>query len=621
MATLPTSGTDIRILSDVPFSLDYKYTRWFDSLTEQNTYFESRPVVYQKLGTFNFQRPENSTFIAVGLPIEQLYDANYVMFKNAAYGNKWFYGFVVHLEYKTRTTTHVHVVMDVLQTWLFRLNFKPSFIVREHCKLWNEDGTPVINTVDEGLNHGLEYDIVESQRFRPFGMIQFMVVVCKTPMDDDATPNELRPRFIGSPQSLTMYVIPYDIRSKPVSIYKEGEETTTTGIQKPLEALERFYRNEDAVNNIVSIYVTPNIGYDFKFVDPNPNDNTPPSYLEYKDYFPFKVVKIGDTSDAVYGLRVENQYIFQTVRSRVMDDKYSGFRTVKESKLLMFPYTNLVVDDFKGNRFAYKLEYIKDNFVAALSKGSLGLGNYHSITIDGYNSDEMAVDPNSQYTSNDHAIIDMQPNDISVINDYLTAFIQGNKNQIKNQQDTIEFNGIMHGIQAAADLATSSAHLFNPPTNPFNAIENKINAGSGIANAVIDGVQTAGNSVLQLQAIEAKQKDIANVPPSIGKMGTNTAYSAGHNYHNFYFIKKQIKPEYIRILSDFFNMYGYKVNKVKMPNLHTRRFWNYVQTSEINIQADMNFADLHQIKQIFNNGITLWHTNDIGNYALDNEVI
>jgi len=603
MATLPTSGTDIRFISGVPFSISYDKTRWFETHDAQEAYFLAKPEVY-RMTNANFQRTENSEYISVSKPIEQLYDANYVMFKNASHGNKWFYGFVTHLEYKNRTCTYVHIRLDVLQTWMFRLNFKPSFIVREHCKLWNEDGSPVVNTVDEGLNYGLEYDIVEAERFRPFGMIQFMVVVCKTPMDDDAIENVLRPQYIGSPQTLTMYVIPFDIRKKPVSIYEEGT-TTYTGMQDPIEALQRFYKNDDAVNNIVSIYITPNVGRNFKFVDPNPTVASAPSYLEYTS-FPFKVVKIGDTSDAVYAMRVENQLVFQTNRQRVMDDKYSGFRTVKESKLLMYPYTNLVVDDFKGNRNAYKLEYILDPFISALSKGSIGLNNYHSITIDGYNSDEMSVDPITEFTSNDHAIIDNQPNDVSVINDYLSAFIQGNRNQLENQTDAIQFNGIMNGARNVANIVT--------PTNPLDMISDKVNAG-------FDLVQGAGNMVLEIQGMEARQADIANVPPSIGKMGSNTAYNAGNNYGCFYFIKKQIKPEYIRKLTDFFNAFGYKVNEIKMPNLHTRRYWNYVQTKGINIQADMNFADLHEIKQIFDNGITLWHTNDIGNYDLENEVL
>jgi hypothetical protein len=39
------------------------------------------------------------------------------------------------------------------------------------------------------------------------------------------------------------------------------------------------------------------------------------------------------------------------------------------------------------------------------------------------------------------------------------------------------------------------------------------------------------------------------------------------------------------------------------------------------IQGNFNNEDLNELKAIFDNGITLWHTDDIGNYSLDNGVI
>lgn len=619
MATLPTSGTDIRLLTGIPFSYEYKETRWFDNITQQTAYFEKQTVVH-RMADSTFKRPENSTYISVDTPIEDLFGVNYVMFKNAKYGNKWFYAFVIHLEYKTRTTTYVHLALDVLQTWMFQLNFKPSFIIREHCKLWNDDGTPVINTVDEGLNYGLDYDIVHTQQMKTFGNIQFMVVVSKLPMHKDAG-TDIEPHFIGAPQSLTMYVIPfYTSKLKPVIMFEQSTEKQVE-VSLPTAALTAFYNNEDATNNIVSIYVTPNIGMEFTVKDDNPESNAIPAYLQRNKLDWLETVTIGDAETYVSLLKVKDVNQFEMLRRRITYDKYEGFRNVKESKLLMYPYTNLAVDDFKGNRHVYKLEYLRTKGIEALLFGSVGTGNFHSLSLNGYNSPTAGDMPLMSSVSSDAGIIDNQPNDVPVLNDYLAAYLQGNKNQIKNEQDTIKFNGIMNGIRSVADGATASAHLFNPPTNPFNAISNKIDAASGIANALIDGAQGAGNSVLQMQAIEAKQADIANVPPSIAKMGTNSAYNMGNGYNGFYFVKKQIKTEYIKKLSDFFNAYGYKVNEVKMPNLHTRRYWNYIQTTDINITANMNYGDLVQIQGIFNAGITLWHTDDIGNYSLENEVL
>lgn len=596
MATLPTSGTDIRFLSGVPFSITYDKTRWFDSEADQESYFLARPLIY-RMTSANFQRTENKEYISVSKPIEELYSTNYVMFKNAAYGDKWFYGFVTHLEYKNRTCTYVHIQLDVLQTWLRRLTFKPSFVVREHRPLWNSDGTPVLNTVDEGLDYGLEYNTVSVQHFQPSDGILFLVIISKTPMHAGDDSNKINPSSIGVAQPLTYYLVPYDP--------KNGATVVSTGdgdslpMNKPEQVLKDLYDNESAVNNIVSMYITDSIGMKVTIAD---KVSGQPTVVRFSQFSFLENVTIGENTNCLHVKSLPN---FSSDLEAISDNKYADFAPVTESKLLMYPYTNIVLDDFKGNRTAYKLEYIQGKNLGLMVKGSLGLSHYVSYGVDRYNHGDFMDNPLFTNLNNESALISNIPNDVTVINDFLAAFLQGNRNQIQNQETSIMFNGVMNGLQAGTNAATSLIEK-----NPI-----------GFATSGMDIVQGAGNTVLELQAIEAKQKDIANTPPSISKMGSNTAYSMGHGFDGVYILKKQIKSEYRRKLTDFFNVYGYKTNEVKIPNLHTRRYWNYVQTKGINIDADMNFADLHEIKQIFDNGVTLWHTDDIGNYDLENEVL
>lgn len=69
-----------------------------------------------------------------------------------------------------------------------------------------------------------------------------------------------------------------------------------------------------------------------------------------------------------------------------------------------------------------------------------------------------------------------------------------------------------------------------------------------------------------------------------------------------------------------FTIRGYATNLVELPNLHTRKSWNYIQTVKCNIVShDIDVVDLDRIKQCFDNGITLWHTKDIANYTLNND--
>jgi hypothetical protein len=71
MATVPLSGTNIRLLSGVPFSNDYKHTRWFDSQSAQEDYFLGKTVVHS-ISQNTFQKIEGKNFIACNNNIDSL---------------------------------------------------------------------------------------------------------------------------------------------------------------------------------------------------------------------------------------------------------------------------------------------------------------------------------------------------------------------------------------------------------------------------------------------------------------------------------------------------------------------------------------------------------------------
>lgn len=83
-----------------------------------------------------------------------------------------------------------------------------------------------------------------------------------------------------------------------------------------------------------------------------------------------------------------------------------------------------------------------------------------------------------------------------------------------------------------------------------------------------------------------------------------------------------IKYEYAKIIDDYFTMYGYKVNELKLPNVTGRRNWNYVKTVGCYIEADIPQEDLQAIKDMFNNGVTFWHNaSTFADYSQNNDII
>lgn len=94
------------------------------------------------------------------------------------------------------------------------------------------------------------------------------------------------------------------------------------------------------------------------------------------------------------------------------------------------------------------------------------------------------------------------------------------------------------------------------------------------------------------------------------------------NRNVFYFEVKSIKKEMAKIIDDYFSMYGYKTNEVKIPNITGRRNWNYVKTINCNLEGNIPQMDLQKIKQMFNEGVTLWHNSSTFlDYTQTNDIL
>ena len=94
------------------------------------------------------------------------------------------------------------------------------------------------------------------------------------------------------------------------------------------------------------------------------------------------------------------------------------------------------------------------------------------------------------------------------------------------------------------------------------------------------------------------------------------------NNNGFFFYHTSIKAEYARIIDNYFSAYGYKIHRVKLPNITGRTNWNYVKTIDCNLEGDIPQTDLNIIKQMFNNGVTFWHNpTTIYDYSQTNSIV
>lgn len=168
--------------------------------------------------------------------------------------------------------------------------------------------------------------------------------------------------------------------------------------------------------------------------------------------------------------------------------------------------------------------------------------------------------------------------------------------------------------------------------------QNSVNIGLGIASNVITmaggvGLMASGASGLAgAGSVVSGAMGIANTMGEVYKHSLTPNSARGNinggdinvssSKNGFYFYKISIKREYAKIIDNFFNMYGYKVNDVKIPNITGRTYWNYVKTIDCNIEGEIPQEDMQEIKDIFNNGVTFWHdASKFLDYSQNNTIV
>lgn len=164
--------------------------------------------------------------------------------------------------------------------------------------------------------------------------------------------------------------------------------------------------------------------------------------------------------------------------------------------------------------------------------------------------------------------------------------------------------------------------------------QNSVNIGLGVASGaltIVGGLASA-NPIGGVGGMIGGSMQIANVVGSIYEHSLQPNSAKGNvnggdinvcdNKNGFYFYKMSIKAEYARIIDDYFSMFGYKTNRVKVPNITGRSKWNYVKTIDCNFDGDIPDSDLMIIRTMFNNGVTLWHDpSKIYDYSQTNSIV
>lgn len=629
--------SEIQLYRNVPLNVNYNHTIYFPSRTEQNTYFTSTILPVYTLNPHSYQRVSSGK-IRVNLPYKYCCTINYMRFKNSGYylnasssenpyqintqtsAQKWYYAFVLYAEYINDEVTELYYVIDSMQTYFLDVVLLPCFVEREHS------ATDLIgeNLLPEPVNTG-EYTMTEvkgSQNplveptpeagFNAFyGETSIFVLASWDIFNDDSEfPYEPTGSMInGLYSGLTVY----DCRD---GWYPPWTPTSAPGCQNKEDKVNFIIKTltrRNKENNIVAIYTAPS-----SFAA----NRTEAYYTQYID------------KDYTWEYRVNGT---------------NATRRPHNNKLYTAPYTLLHALSPNGDTHDYFYEYFSSQ-------------TYCSFRLNGVASGA----PEMQFVPLSYKGVAKNLNERMIMGDYpmnswaidaYRAWLAQNRGRLAIQAAgdiaTLGFGlgRTMLGAEAVgSDIAGQMMHFagetaygyaertsggyidrsyhrnrLNPQINMFNkyadmtgSFLDKVDLGSSPAdklNYAASGVDYALNTASLLNEIAVASTRGANAK---GSQNTSIDIALDQKYIHLYHTR--VNDYYANIIDDYFDRYGYSTKRLKVPNIHVRKYWTYVKTVGCEVDATTDGVPQSErdiIEAIFNKGITFWDAttgHTIGNY-------
>lgn len=557
-------STTVRVCQSIPLDNTYTDTILFTSKSAQESYFASKTkktysgLTYQRLAS-------NSSTWAIFLEdvADYFYDCNYLCFQNGGFGNKWLYAFISDILYINENCTAITFEIDVMQTWLFDFEIKKSFIERMHVS----DDTISRNVVEEDLNfmQRYEYYYVENSR---------LFEGSTRPLDTDG---EFDDHIIYD--SIILVATSEDV--------DEEDEVLEGGlIQNTYQGLKYigFNANDLGVGYCNAWLKRMNEGGKAGAI--NSISMVPSAGLTYSSGGNGKLnINIEDPNGNVG----EKEYL---INYSTLDDDYIP----KNNKLFCWPYHFFSITTLDGQSYDYKYEDIIESdpvpgTTTMKFKFKFAFGTDPTYFM--YPSHYMNCNNNYDYGIK------------------LSGFPKCNwnfgvwENYYAQQNTNITLSML---ASALGSVSSASGSVVSDAGS-----KKGLGVGTGLAIAQAGlGTLQAGLSTFGGLSVVKSQPDQSKGANNVGGVNYNMETM------DFWIIHKRLHWGYVVKIDDYFTKFGYRVNSTGVPNLHTRKYWNYLKLDQPSVTGNMPVGDMRMIKQILSNGITFWHTTDVGNYDLNN---
>lgn len=539
-------NSTIMILNNVPLDTTYNHTLWFDNVSAQTVYFQSKAKY--TLPAQSYQRKERGS-MSIQVSADDIYDCNYLMFQNTSFGSKWFYAFITGVEYVNNANALVTFEIDPMQTYLFDVELKQCFVEREHSS------TDVAgdNVIEEPVPTG---DITIGDMVSLYTPDTFCGVIARTkPLTGTDSGGIYSGLFSG---------IDYEK-------YNMNNSADITEFKRVLQNLS----DNAQTDNVVSVFMMPSEAYQGQ------NSRTP--------------------------IEITGQ---GSVSGDIPKPTKLGNYTPRNKKLLTYPFSYMIMDTGRDSG-VYRYEW----FAGA------GYTNWtvHAITV--CNPQLIAIPRNYCGIQQNYAeaiTFDGFPQIAYCIDGYRAYLAQTTAGATMRAVENV-VNGTSNSVQATSGPKNFGDAMVRAFGHMGNTIEKSVDA---VTRSIVNSIRDLFTGETGFQGFDTFRRtvDSAKHPNKASGVPSAEITTAMH-IAGFTAKYMCVQENYARMIDDFFDMYGYATNRVKVPNRTIRPHWNFVKTSGCVVVGNAPSDDILTICKIYDNGITFWkNASEVGNYSLNNSL-
>ena len=595
--------TKFELLENVNFDNSYQNVIDFDNAEQQEQFFDGKVV--QSFDDFTIVRKNEEIKIEENV---NNVNSNYCRYTNTIDGvEKTFYAFITNKEYVNPEITRLTLEVDVWQTYMFDYEIKQSFIDRQHkdrFQIVDQVIKPKYDLVKENIDAGSEYDLLSSEKIKDKNNrdITWFCLLLKKPVNDGSYSSEDPSTYKNQHRQLTInqmgtymycYIAPNTNILGTDAIYTYDAQGNRVKINDARSMVSLFYRSNETVSVKALPYCPINYQIDqtgtYIFDETYDGDTAttfgknvavPLNNSEFKvpsdnaiDYsissYGGWLLQISNFDETTQNIDIHSFQKNDFIPDILQFDIDAPVDIEKETKLHTFPFEYLQLSNYQTNPLKLKIENLPDTCNVKFRQ-NIDIIPKSKIWVENYNNES---------DGKENSVINSTIEEVTLWNNAFENYIS----QHRASATTGVALNVLTGVgMLGFGIATGGVGL-------VAGIGGAVGIGSKIANELI------------------QREDLKQAPDNVRSLGNNLTFDIIDDNLKYLLRHFRIKEQFRQSIFKYFSTYGYKSNTFEIPDIRSRYYFNYIKTIGVNIISNVANSDIQKLKEIFDNGVTIWH--------------